>query len=156
MDEPKWRQRHYPVHRTHDRDTFDGSVYFITVCTKNRRPKLANETAHKLLVEAWRSADHWLVGEYMILPDHVHHFCARGCIEAVEVTNWVKYWKSYVSCRWPNPDQQPIWQQQFWDTRLREPTARAKWEYVAENPVRHRLVDRSCEWPFQGKLFDVF
>ena len=27
-----------------------------------------------------------------------------------------------------------------------------KWEYVSENPVRARLVEKFDDWPFQGEI----
>src|SRR5256885_6005252 len=28
------------------------------------------------ILNAWKTADHWLVGRYVIMPDHIHLFCA--------------------------------------------------------------------------------
>lgn len=52
------------------------TLVFITVCTKDRVPWLACDEAHRLLVETWRRADAWLVGKFVLMPDHLHLFAA--------------------------------------------------------------------------------
>jgi putative transposase len=49
---------------------------FVTVCAKHRKPILANPEAHNALRDAWQRAENWLVGRYMIMPEHIHLFCA--------------------------------------------------------------------------------
>ena len=52
------------------------TIVFVTVCTKARERWLACEEAHRLLVDIWRQADAWLVGNYVLMPDHLHLFAA--------------------------------------------------------------------------------
>jgi len=52
---------------------------------------------HKLLRRSWRLADQWTVGRYMIMPDHIHLFCAPGDQTEAEVGGWVTYWKGLVA-----------------------------------------------------------
>ncbi len=54
------------------------TIVFLTVCTKNRQPWLATSEVHNLLHLVWASADAWLVGKYIIMPDHVHLFTVPG------------------------------------------------------------------------------
>src|SRR5207237_5736551 len=51
-------------------------IIFLTSCTKDRKPILANAAAHELLQASWRKARLWSVGRYIVMPDHVHLFCA--------------------------------------------------------------------------------
>ena len=68
--------RKHPVHlEVHDRRDTPIIVY-LTVCTKRRKPILANPAAHELLRASWREARLWLVGRYVIMPNHLHLFCA--------------------------------------------------------------------------------
>jgi REP element-mobilizing transposase RayT len=55
-----------------------GKAYhrFLTVCTHNRARWLASEVNHQLLVWIWTIAAKWLVGHYVLLPDHLHLFAA--------------------------------------------------------------------------------
>jgi putative transposase len=126
------------------------TIVWLTVCTKDRRPWLNCETAHRCLLDAWRAADAWLVGRYMIMPDHVHIFCSPGDLN-ITLESWVKYWKSIFSKSAQNPGWK--WQSGYWDTRLRRHESYTeKWMYMAENPVRAGLVVKTEDWPYQGEL----
>jgi putative transposase len=89
----------------------------------------------------------------MILPDHIHFFAAAT--EAnVPYDSWVTYWKSRFSKRHGNPDHR--WLADHWDTRMRNKEAyEQKWEYTRWNPVRHGLVVKPEEWPYQGEIFEL-
>ncbi len=52
------------------------TIVFVTACTRNRQPWLANAAVHALLRAVWTEADAWLVGRYALMPDHLHLFCA--------------------------------------------------------------------------------
>ncbi len=144
--------RSYPTHVEPNSARFDGSVIFVTVCTKDRKRILDNPAAHEALVRAWLESDHWIVGRYVLMPDHVHLLCARSRWDAVPLTNWIAYWKSLSSKSWHCQEDRPLWQQQFWDTRIREGKGQEKWEYIANNPVRAGLVLSAGDWPYQGEL----
>ncbi len=146
-------------------------IVFVTVCTKDRQPLLANPQVHELLVRAWKLADHWIVGRYVIMPDHVHLFCSPGVWPPRSLRAWVRYWKSLVargiqgfgplgesrSTASPGPGgtgpSKEFWQRDFWHTQLRRcESYSAKWEYVRRNPVRAGLVQSPELWPYQGEL----
>lgn len=128
-------------------------IVFVTICTHKRKPILANNDAHQLLCTAWRTWPTWLVGRYMIMPDHIHLFCAPADLHPQPLTKWLSFWKSHVARSWPSPKNRPIWQRHFWDTQLRRGESYSeKWEYVVENPVRASLVTQSEDWPYQGEL----
>ena len=131
-------------------------IVFLSVCTRQRKCILAHGDVVQLLEESWRSASSWMVGRFIVMPDHVHLFCAPLEAEARPLAQWVRYWKSSVSRRWPRAGEQPIWQLDFWDTQLRRGHHYAeKWEYVRQNPVRAGLVRRSEDWPYQGELHEL-
>jgi putative transposase len=47
----------------------------------------------------------------------------------------------------------PHWQKGFFDHLLRsEESYSQKWVYVAENPIRKRLVTRMEDWRYQGEI----
>jgi len=126
------------------------TIVLVTVCTKNREPWLANEKVHRLLRDIWTEATGWLVGRYVLMPDHLHLFAAPGETD-FDLGNWVRYWKSLFTKRYGNPNHR--WQTDYWDRRLRFwESYDAAWEYVRNNPVRHGLVERSDDWPFQGEI----
>ena len=57
-------------------------IIFVTVCTKDRKRILARPDVHHLLQEVWAEAREWLVGRYVLMPDHIHLFCAPGVPDA--------------------------------------------------------------------------
>ncbi len=147
------------------------TIVFVTVCTANRKPWLATPVNHAALVRIWRNeATAWLVGRYVLMPDHVHLFAALGCTEDTArddnmhqpvhvdmhppLTLWVRFWKRRFA-----QDRgltRRSWRGGMWDTRMR--TARQyeeKWAYVRENPVRYGLVARPEDWPYAGHIHDL-
>jgi putative transposase len=68
------------------------TIVFVTICSRKRRSHLANDSVHNALVESWRTATAWLVGFYLIMPDHIHLFCAPNN-EDYKIEEWVCYWK---------------------------------------------------------------
>ena len=126
------------------------TIIFDSICTKNREPWLATAEVHQQLREVWTEASAWLMGRYMIMPDHIHYFAA-ATDSPIEYENWVKYWKSQFTKKHRVPDHR--WQTEHWDTRVRSAERYIeKWEYVCLNPVRKGLVKKSEDWPYQGQI----
>lgn len=129
----------------------ESPVLFITVCTRPRASVLANDVAHKALRHAWQRADHWLVGDYVIMPDHIHLFAVVSIDTDIKV--WTRFWKRECTITLNKPPWR--WQNDCWHTRIRSQKHFAeKWDYVQENPVRHGLVKSRSDWPFKGKVFE--
>ena len=143
------RPAHWPVTETHNRSV----IVFLTVCTSGRAPWLPSSDVHAILRTAWEKATNWRVGRYVLLPDHLHLFCAPGCLPPESLARWVGYWKriSTISIRKSIPDFS--WQRDHWDTQLRHGESYAsKWKYVQSNPVRHKLANDPADWPYQGEI----
>jgi len=96
---------HFPTVESGNRSI----IIFLTVCTKQRRPLLANDRAANLILEAWTAATFWCVGRYVILPEHIHLFCAPNTFPPQPLKNWISFWKNHVTRVWPNRDQIPLW-----------------------------------------------
>jgi putative transposase len=128
-------------------------IVYATICSEGRKRIFAFSDSAAVIVDAWQEAKSWLVGRYVIMPDHIHLFCAPNTFPAKPLTQWVQYWKSEASRHWPRPKEQPIWQRDAWDTQLRRlESYDSKWEYVINNPVRAGLVKNASDWPFQGEI----
>jgi REP element-mobilizing transposase RayT len=68
------------------------NIVLLTINTEKREPWLANTRAQQLLHQTWSEATAWLVGDYLLMPDHLHLFCApRDLHFALET--WIPYWK---------------------------------------------------------------
>jgi REP element-mobilizing transposase RayT len=79
-------------------DSFNRScIVFLTVCTKDKTPVLACDHMHRWLLHAWSLSGNWVVGRYMIMPDHIHLFCAPGTFPPTSIKKWASYWKGLIS-----------------------------------------------------------
>jgi REP element-mobilizing transposase RayT len=135
-------------------------VYFLTLCTISRRRILANATVAELLVTSWSEAASihgWLVGRYVIMPDHVHFFVADQTA-AKSLSEFLRDWKRWTTRQVAQTTsiEPPIWQGEFFDHVLRSARSYAeKWEYVRQNPVRAGLVARAEDWLYSGECHDI-
>jgi putative transposase len=125
------------------------TIAFLTVCTLKRQKGLANAKVHKALVEAWTAADQWLVGHYVIMPDHIHLFCAPQT-DDYSIEQWITYWKRQFRryCK-----SAPKFQPRGFHHRLRRSDIYSEeLDYMLNNPVRAGLVKTAEEWRFRGVL----
>ena len=126
------------------------TIVFVTVCTKDRCPWLACQEAHELLVETWHLAEAWLVGYYLLMPDHLHLFAAPRDLRFT-IEGWLQFWKSRFTKSHAHGEW--TWQDHAFHHRLRHTDSYSeKWEYVRENPLRAGLVARFEDWPYQGMI----
>jgi putative transposase len=144
-------ERRHPAHHPPLENHNKPIILFLTVCAHHRRKILANNCMQNALLKAWNSSNQWMVGRYVIMPDHIHLFCSPIGKEFENIAKWTTYWKRPVSRELL--DLQPIWQRDCWDTQLRRHESYSeKWSYVLNNPVRAKLVDEPDKWPYQGEL----
>ena len=171
-------QRKHPVHMPPIERHNQPVILFVTIGVHPRGNHLANVLFHTAFCEACVDADTWSVGKYMLMPDHIHLFCAPAVFPRVRVTRWVQYLKERITkrlvvtrektgertcgelpihtggrgCAEP-PSRLWKWHPGCWDIQIRNGEHyREKWLYVQQNPVRAELVDKSDEWPFQGEI----
>ncbi|MBU0519503.1 transposase [bacterium] len=150
------KTRKSPVHLSPRHPLDRPPIIFLTVCTDKRKPVLCRNVAHQLIVDTWQKADKWLVGRYVIMPDHLHLFCSPKDWNSYPLNRWVQYWKSHISRSWISLEEQPLWQRSFWDTQLRrEESYLIKWQYIRLNPVRKNLCSDPQEWPYQGEINEL-
>jgi putative transposase len=146
------RGRKYPaagVHLQPDRP----NIVFLTVTTEKRKAWLANETGHQLLRQVWLEATAWLVGDYLLMPDHLHCFCAPRD-PTITIEQWITFWKREF--RRDHGRQDWRFQSRGWHHRLRnDENYVEKWNYVQLNPVRRGLVKCPGEWPYQGRIHAI-
>ena len=151
MDDNRFPERRSPIHLPLFNKGAEVPIVFVTQCVKGKKAILASSEVHDLLVQEWLKLDAWLVGRYVIMPDHIHLFCSPNSSK-FGLTDWMRAWKSCVAKRWPQPNQGPIWQKSFWDRQLRSGESYAnKWKYVLDNPSRAGIAIAD-EWPYKGEL----
>ena len=138
-------------------------IFFVTICTHRRRRILANDVIAAVLLKELRDAPRhrWMIGRYVIMPDHVHFFCAPQR-NSKTLSQFVGAWKSWTSRRigrllpaksGGDVTREPIWQAEFFDHLLRSNESYdQKWEYVRDNPVRASFVSRADAWKYAGEI----
>ncbi len=132
-------------------------IFFITTNTYGRREILADDRTASILIEEWKSASArhgWYVGQYTIMPDHVHFFCSAGG-HGRSLSEFMKSWKEWTSKRIKRECgiEGSIWQREFFDHLIRNEASYAqKKDYVFNNPVRAGLVKNADEWKWKGEI----
>ena len=104
------------------------------------------------------------MGDYLLMPDHLHLFCAPRDLQFT-IEEWIKYWKREFALKRKRlagtlTPQEAVQEWKFqsrgWHHRLRDgENYSEKWIYVQENPFRKGLVQRIEDWPFKGRIFNL-
>ena len=126
---------------------------FLTVCTERRERWLAQPSVQRTLHELWQhQATAWLVSDYLLMPDHLHLFCAPRDLKFT-IERWMSFWKDQFAKAHPDVG---TFQRGGFHHRLRHGESYAqKWHYERENPVREKLVERAEDWPYFGRVHDL-
>lgn len=127
--------------------------YFVTFCTRERRPTLAtSDIAQLVLLQFRRTADleGFALIAYCIMPDHVH-LIVSGRRDTSDLRRFVKMAKQRAGAAYAMRSGQPLWQKGYYERILRrdEDVWRLA-RYVIENPVRAGLVGRASDYPHVG------
>jgi putative transposase len=151
-----------------DHEFIRDPVYFLTLCTEDRKCILARDEIHNAFVRFSKvAADRGVfVGKYVIMPDHLHLF-VRISVAAVcdrhpeqprgrehPLSMWVKSLKNSLSKEMRILSiPAPHWQKTFFDHILRsEESYIQKAQYMSENPVRAGLVQHAAQWKYSGEF----
>lgn len=135
-------------------------IVSLTVITHGRQQHLTDPSVLATLASLWRQSadfDGWYVGDYLLMPDHVHLF-ARGSSEAKPLPAWIATWTALSARRLGTLMRASL---PFWDRSyagrflLIDDSYRIEWDYVRMNPVRQSLCTDPGEWPWQGRVFDL-
>jgi REP element-mobilizing transposase RayT len=134
-------------------------LFLVSFCSRSRQPVLTSQGMPTALAECLReaaAATGWSVGRYVVMPDHMHLFCAPSP-EADALSAFVGRFKARSTRRaWTFGLSGRIWQAEFHDHMLRSEESYAqKWEYVRHNPVRAGLCLEPEDWPHQGEMEDL-
>ena len=126
---------------------------FLTVCTEKRGFWLAQPSVQRALHNIWQhTAKAWLVSDYLLMPDHLHLFCAPHDLKFT-IERWMGFWKDRFAKAHPNTGK---FQPGGFHHRLRDGEDYAqKWQYVRENPVRAGLIARPEDWSYSGRVHEI-
>jgi len=125
----------------------------LTVCTEKRSPWLAQPIVQSALHKIWaEQATAWLVSDYVLMPDHLHLFCAAHDLNC-SVEKWTGFWKAHSVRALPGYGR---FQAGCFHHRMRDGENYAeKWQYARENPVRKGLVRKAEEWRYWGRVHEI-
>jgi putative transposase len=125
----------------------------LNVCTEGRVRWLADGRAQRALHDIWEhTATAWLVTDYVLMPDHLHLFCAPHDLRFT-IERWMGFWKDRFAKRGLELGR---FQEGGFHHRLRDgENYSEKWQYLRENPVRWGLVSRPEEWPYFRRVHEI-
>ncbi len=143
--------RHTPAKGVHLK-TGGPNWVFLTINTAHRERWLAQPSVQRTLHDIWEhKAIAWLVSDYLLMPDHLHLFCAPHDLEFT-LERWIAFWKDRFAKTHPDVG---AFQAGGFHHRLRDDeNYAAKWRYVQENPLRAGLVGTVEEWPHAGRVHE--
>ena len=115
------RHRHL---RRLGRITTPNVLFFVTFCTADRRPILANPTVFALVRDALGTGPKrygWQTSRLVVMPDHVHLFCAPIGQTPHALSTFIggiKKWTARQIVKAIHVNA-PVWQHEFFDHLLR-------------------------------------
>jgi putative transposase len=126
---------------------------FLTVGAEKRKYRLAQTSVQRAWPDVWEhTAAAWLVSDYLLMPDHLHLFCAPHDLKFT-IERWMGFWKDRLAKSLPDAGK---FQAGGFHHRLRDvESCSPKWQYVPENPVRAGSVTRPEHWPYFGCAHEI-
>lgn len=134
-------------------ETPDGRTILVcTVCTKDRREFPCRAALAETLITTWHEkARSWIVGRWLLMPDHVHFFCTPSVECRHSIERWAEFWKDQLSKQLGLGAG--FWQRGLFHHRIRSAeNYMEKLTYLSQNPVRAGLVTLPEDWPWQGEM----
>ena len=76
-------------------------VFFITLCTYERKRILDSDDMALEIIDTFKQSEHrhgWLVGRYVVMPDHLHFFAAPGNMSK-DLSGFIRAFKRHTANR---------------------------------------------------------
>src|ERR1700677_800468 len=124
-------------------------TYFTTSATWNRRRLFQVETNAALFLETlqkYRRDGYYRLHAFVVMPDHFHLLITTETATIERIMGFVKGGFSHRMA-----SKTPVWQRGFTDHRIRDAhDFRIRLEYIHQNPVRARMVERAEMYPYSS------
>jgi len=143
-------------------------VFFITLCTVNKRPYFSDPKIVKLItdeLEFRQVNDEIKLYCYCIMPDHIHlllsltesYIKGKEPLKVRTLQNWVSAFKRYTSrISGQMYGIRPLWQTNFFDHVVRKDESLIEiCSYILNNPVRKGMVSRWEDYPYSKIVTDL-
>jgi REP-associated tyrosine transposase len=131
-----------------------GSSYFVTTkCWQNRTLFQVPETAETMIqtLYEYRERGVYLLHEFVVMPDHLHLLITPGATTTLEKAMQFIKGSSSHRIHKLRSHKMEIWQRGFYDWTIRDAEDwRQKAQYIRENPVVAKLVERPEAWPYSS------
>jgi len=145
----------------------EGSLFFFTLVTHQRRGILTTESGRSALREAIQTVrkEHpFQIQAIVLLPDHLHAVWELPRNDNDYSTRW-RLIKSRFTRRWiqlggesglvtssrKRSGEQAVWQRRFYEHTCRDEADVTRCiEYIHMNPVKHGLAQRASDWPWSS------
>ncbi len=115
---------------------------------------LAQDLAHEVLRDLWTDNSRWIVGPYVLMPEHSHLIALEAARNRTPLSVWIGWWKQQASRRVGGGIL--VWQRDFWDTTIRTESMLAeKVDYIKNNPIKRGLALSENEWRFQVEIYRI-
>ena len=148
MDLPKRK----PI-RLEEYDYSQNGVYFVTICTKDRKPILCDivgDDAHivpkkyGLIVEKYiRNVPE--IDKYVVMPDHIHMIIRidNGTMWASSPTKNISSIIRSIKVLTTKEIGESIFQRSYYDHIIRnEGDYKEVWEYIENNPIKWVMMNK--------------
>jgi putative transposase len=143
-----------------------GSSYFFTLVTEQRRKLFIDETNVDLLYQAFRHVMKkrpFAIDAIVVLPEHLHCIWTLPPNDADFCSSPLRLIKTWFTKHCDNeykvtPNQsrfkkneQAIWQHRYWEHLLRdELDFEHHINYIHYNPVKHDYVNKPSDWKYSS------
>jgi len=144
------------------RNRVPGGTYFFTVNLADRSSDLlvAEVAALREAVRIVRARSPFGIDAWVVLPDHMHCMWTLPASDVDYTSRWRAIKKAFSKSVEPTKGrsvvqaarrERGIWQRRFWEHTIRDTRDyAAHMDYIHFNPVRHRLVASTANWPFSS------
>lgn len=131
-------------------------VVFVTLCANKGSPSFAHNLVHESLKISAEKFQDWKIGQYVIMPDHMHFFCAPSPSRISSLEGWIRTIKRWTSRLLHAKDYTILWQADYWDTQIRNGKHLIDLSlYMNRNPINAGLCVSLDDWLFSGELFEI-
>ena len=131
-----------------------GATYFITTSTWQKRAVFQVERNASLLIETlarYRDAGHFLMYEFVVMPDHLHLVLTPGASISLEKAVQLIKGGSSRAIGQLSGSRFPIWQPGFTEHQIRDLRDFESYvSYIHENPVKAGLCAAPEDYPFSS------
>jgi len=148
--------------------TGERHAHFITFSCYKRRRLLDHDSVKRVVLGCLSAQLKRLAATcvgFVIMPNHVHALLWFSGQE--QLSELMEHWKQASSVRIKNllaekfsayaahlPPEEPIWQARYYDFNVvSSEKVEEKLNYIHENPVKAKLVERAVDWPWSSVRF---